>query len=155
NVVGRSIKVNNVLVTIVGVLPSEFTGVQQPVAEPPDISFPLALDTQLNTFPEKGPPRLAQPTYWWLLVMGRLKPGATAAQVQGNLEGVFQQTARSGMDAFLKSLTDSERAMSSNRDRTAVPHLRVDSGARGVYDVNSNELRSLTILTVIVALVLL
>src|SRR5262249_40046905 len=34
NVVGRSIKVNNVLVTIVGVLPAEFTGVQQPVAEP-------------------------------------------------------------------------------------------------------------------------
>ena len=28
--------------------------------------------------------------------MGRLKPGATAAQVQGNLEGVFQQTARGG-----------------------------------------------------------
>jgi predicted permease len=155
NVIGRTVKANNVIVTIVGVLPPEFTGVQQPIAEPPDISFPLALDTQLNTFVEKGPPRLAQPTYWWLLVMGRLKPGATAAQVQGNLEGVFQQHARAGMDAYLQSITENERGMSGNRDRTAVPHLRVDSGARGVYDVNTNELRSLTILMVIVALVLL
>jgi predicted permease len=45
--------------------------------------------------------------------------------------------------------------MSGNQDRTAVPHLRVDSGARGVYDVNTNDLRSLTILMVVVALVLL
>jgi predicted lysophospholipase L1 biosynthesis ABC-type transport system permease subunit len=36
-----------------------------------------------------------------------------------------------------------------------VPRLRIESGARGVYDVNSNELRSLTILTVVVFLVLL
>ena len=155
NVVGRSIKVNGVLVTIVGVLPPDFTGVLQPVAAPPDISLPLALDTQLNVLPDKAGPRLAQATYWWLQVMGRLKPGMTAAQVQGNLEGVFQQTARAGMDAYLRSITESERGMSGNRDRTAVPHLRVDSGARGVYDVNTNDLRSLTILMVVVALVLL
>ena len=48
-VVGKTIKVNNVPVTIVGVIAPEFTGVQQPVAEPPDISVPLALDPQLST----------------------------------------------------------------------------------------------------------
>ena len=36
-----------------------------------------------------------------------------------------------------------------------MPRLRVDSGRRGIYDVNTNELRSVTILTVVVALVLL
>ena len=45
--------------------------------------------------------------------------------------------------------------MSGNRNRTGVPHLRVDSGASGVYDVSTNDLRSLTILIVVVALVLL
>jgi predicted permease len=158
NVVGRTVKVNNVLVTVVGVLSPDFTGVQQPIAELPDMSFPLALDPQLNPTAvniEAEQPRLGQPTYWWLQVMGRLKPGATAAQVQGNLEGVFQQTARAGFESFLNALPEKERSTSQNRDRTAVPHLRVEPGARGVYDVNTNDLRSLTILMVVVALVLL
>jgi len=155
-VVGKSVRINNVLVTIVGVLSPEFTGVQQPVAEPPDISVPLALDQQLstNTGPP-GPPRLMQPTYWWLQVMGRLKPGATAAQVQGNLEGVFQHTARAGLDSYLKSLPETDRSHSFNRTRTEVPRLRVEPGDRGIYDVNTNDLRSMTILSVVVALVLL
>ena len=36
-----------------------------------------------------------------------------------------------------------------------MPHLRVESGSRGIYDVNTNELRAVTILSVVVALVLL
>jgi predicted permease len=154
-VVGKTVKVNNVLVTIVGVISPQFTGVQQPLGTPPDISVPLSLDPQLTTGPATGPPRLSQPTYWWLQVMGRLKPGSTAAQVQGNLESVFQQTARSGLDSYMKSLSDDERGQSGNRNRTEVPRLRVEPGGRGVYDVNTNELRSVTILCVVVALVLL
>jgi predicted permease len=154
-VVGRNISINNVPVTIVGVIAPEFTGVQLPMGELPDVGVPLVLDTPLSTSIEKGPPRLAQPTYWWLQVMGRLKPGATAAQVQGTLEGPFQQTARAGLDSYLKGLSDDERATAVNRGRTQVPRLLVQSAARGVYDVNTNELRSVTILTIVVALVLL
>ncbi|HXW07136.1 MAG TPA: ABC transporter permease [Vicinamibacterales bacterium] len=152
-IVGRTIRVNNVPVTIVGVLPPGFSGVQQPIAEPPDVSLPLALDSQLNPFP--GPPRLSQPTYWWLQVMGRLKRGATSAQVHGNLEGTFQHTARAGLESYLKGLPDEERGTAVNRERKEVPRLIADSGARGVYDVNTTELRAATILTVVVALVLL
>ena len=160
-VLGKTIRVNNVVVTIVGVLPPEFTGVQQPVAEAPDISLPLALDPQLDVSlpPPPGEPqqpeRLAQPTYWWLQVMGRLKPGVTAAQVQANLGTVFQNTARSGMDSYLKSLSDTARNTAMNRSRTEVPVLLADSAKRGVYDVNSTDVRSASILTTIVALVLL
>jgi predicted permease len=152
-VVGKTIRVNNVAVTIVGVLPPEFTGIQTPVSELPDISLPLSVDAQLNVFP--GAPRASQPTYWWLQVMGRLKPGATAAQVQGNFDGVFQQTARAGFDTFLKGLAEADRSTSDIRARSNVPRLRVDSGSRGIYDVNTNELRSATMLGVVVALVLL
>ena len=77
-------------------LPPDFTGVQQPIDEAPEISVPVALLPQLEppapTAPGSTPqpPRLAQPTYWWLQVMGRLKPGATAEQVHGNLgDGAF------------------------------------------------------------------
>ena len=154
-VVGKAIKVNNVPVTIVGVIVPTFSGVQQPVANPPDISLPLSLDPQLSTGPTTGPPRLSQATYWWLQVMGRLKPGVSPAQVQGNLEGVFQSTARSGLDAYLKSLPDEERSRSYNRSRTEVPRLLVEAAGRGMYDVNSNELRSVMILAGVVGLVLL
>jgi predicted permease len=153
-VVGKTVKVNNVPVTIAGVISPQFTGVQQPVGTLPDISVPLALDSQLNPS-VTGPPRLAQPTHWWLQVMGRLKPGATAAQVQGNLEAVFQNTARSGLDSYLKALSDKERSSAVNRTRSEVPRLRVEPGGRGVYDVNTNDLRAVTILSVVVALVLL
>jgi predicted permease len=107
----------------------------------------------LNT--SVGPRRLQQPTHWWLQVMGRLKPGVSAVQVQANLEGVFQHTARSGMDAFLKSLPDDERAAAVNRNRKEIPRLRVEPGGRGIYDANTNDVRALTILTVVVVLVLL
>jgi len=49
NVVGKAIRVNGVPVTIVGVLPPEFTGVQQPMAEAPDISLPVTLQPQLES----------------------------------------------------------------------------------------------------------
>ena len=152
-VLGKTIRVNNVVVTIVGVLPPEFTGVQQPVAEPPDIGLPLALDPQFDT--AIGDPRLGQPTYWWVQVMGRLKPGATAEQVKGNLEGVFRATARAGMDNYLKGLSETVRAESRNSNRTEIPHLIVDSARHGVYEVNATDMRSATILSVVVALVLL
>jgi predicted permease len=153
-VVGKTFNVSNVAVTIVGVLPPDFTGVQQPVADAPDIGLPLALVPQVDTF-NATQPRLSQPTYWWLQVMGRLKPGATAAQVKGNLEGVFRSTARAGMDGYLKGLPESDRGSAMNRTRTEVPHLLVDSARHGVYDVGSNDVRSATILSVVVALVLL
>ncbi len=153
NVVGKTVRMNNVLVTIVGVLDPNFTGVQQPVAELPDVSLPLALLPQLDASP--GPSRVSQPTYWWLQIMGRLAPGATPEQVQGNLEGVFKNTARAGLDQYLKGLTDVERSTSRNRDRTQVPQLLVEPGNRGIYDVSPTELRAVTILSVVVALVLL
>ena len=67
NVVDKTVNVNGVLLTIVGVVEPGFTGIQQPVGEPPDVSVPLVLDTQLNP----GPPaaassRLGQATFWWL-----------------------------------------------------------------------------------------
>ena len=153
--VGKVLRINNVAVTIVGVLPPDYIGVQQTVSDPPEVAVPLALDGQLSTGPTEQSTRLKQPTYWWLQVMGRLKPGGTPTQVQGNLEGVFQQTARAGLSQYLSSLSETERGTMRNRNRTEVPRLRVDSGSRGVYDVNTTDKRAVTILSVVVALVLL
>jgi Acidobacterial duplicated orphan permease len=120
----------------------------------------MALDAQLNppaTTPPGTPivPRLSAPTTWWLQVMGRLKPGVTAAQVQANLGAVFQHTARAGFDGFMASLSADTRSSSRYQNRTEVPRLVVDSGARGIYDVNVSDERAVTILSVVVVLVLL
>jgi predicted permease len=154
-VVGRTVSVNNVPVTIVGVISPEFTGIQQTAAEPPDLTVPLAIDPQLTVGSDEQKARLSQPTYWWLQVMGRLKPGSSVAQVQANFESMFQHTARAGLDTYLKSLTDEQRATSGNRSRTEVPRLVIEPGSRGIYDVNTTDLRAVTILTVVVGLVLL
>jgi predicted permease len=150
-VIGSRVHINNVPVAIVGVLAPEYIGVQQPVGDAPDVGLPLSLESQLLT----GQTRLNQPTYGWLQVMGRLKPGLTAAQTQGNLGGVFEHTARAGLESYLVSLSATARASSNNQNRSELPQLIVDSGARGVYDVNESDRRAVTILSVVVALVLL
>jgi predicted permease len=152
-VIGRAFRVNDVVVTIVGVLPAEFTGIQTPIAPARDISMALAIVPQLSTTGIDA--RLNDATFWWLQIMGRLKPGSTAAQVQGNLEGVFRQSARTGFESYMKSASDAIRSAASNQNRTEVPRLIVDSGARGFYDVNTTDTRTATILSVVVGLVLL
>jgi predicted permease len=155
-IIGKAVRANNVLVTIVGVLSPQFTGVQRVIAEAPELTLPLALDPQLNpTGPPNSPPRLSQPTYYWLQVIGRLKPGATIDQVTGNLEDVFQQAAREGMATYLASLPPAERESSSNRNRTEVSRLQASSAAQGVYDNDPASLRSVTIISVVVGLILL
>jgi len=155
NVVGKTIRLNNVITTIVGVLEPDFTGVQNTTDELLDVSFPLSLFPQID--PSVGPTanRLQQPTYWWLQVMGRLKPGATPEQVKGNLEAVFQNTARAGLAQYIKGLSETDRGASGNQNRTEVPKLLVEPGNRGIYDVSPVAVRSAMILSVVVVLVLL
>ena len=156
DVLGSLVRVNNAPVTIVGVLPPEFTGVQQAVDEAPDISIPMALEPQV-TLPRSSlqGSLLDAPNFWWVQVMGRLKPGVTAAQVHGNLSGVFQHSARADYDAFLSKRSPEEQSRFSPKDPSAVPELLVDSGSRGMYSVNASEFRAVLVLGGIVALVLL
>ena len=156
--IGKTVRINNVPVTIVGVI-SPFVDMQAAIDEPPDIAVTLAMEARLNT---SGPPpgqanipRISNATYWWLQVVGRAKPGVTPAQVQANLENVFRNTARTHLDAYLAGLTPEARSTSNNRNRSEIPRLIVDSGSHGVYDVRTTDTSSVTMLSVAVLLVLL
>ena len=136
SVLGKVVSANLVQVTIVGVLPRAFTGIQQPVAVPADITFPVNLEPQINRPPVINGvaiSRLVQPTYWWLQVMGRLKPGRISEQVEGNLAGVFQATARAGLDSYLAGLTDrgASRFVQPEPDRGAA----IAGGAGRAWDL--------------------
>lgn len=151
DIVGKAITVNTVPVTIVGVLEPGYAGIQLAVQTAPDIVFPIALEAQISGQES----RLDKPTYWWLQVMSRLKPGVTPAQVEGNLGEVFRQSARAGLDAYLQAAPESERNNSRNRSRAEIPALMVDSGSRGIYDANTSDTRIVAVLGGVVALVLL
>jgi predicted permease len=157
-VVGKVVQLNNTPVTIVGVTTPELTGIQRVLENPSDLTLPVVLDTQLNAQlggPPGTPPRLQQPTWWWLQIVGRSKPGITAAQVEGNLDGVFRAKAREGFDSFLAALPEADRGAERNQNRTQVPHLRVQSAARGVYDNDADQMRAVTILSIVVGMILL
>jgi predicted permease len=150
-VLGKTISINKVPVTIVGVTPASFTGTQLVNAPLQDFTMPLRLDDQISG----DDPRMNDATAWWVQMTGRLKPGITFAQVKGNLEPVFQHQARAGLEAFLAAASEKERNLSRNQGRTAVPQLLVDSASRGTYDTDSLQMRALSLLSAVAMLVLM
>ncbi|MEM6704639.1 MAG: ADOP family duplicated permease [Acidobacteriota bacterium] len=148
-VLGESLQVGRIAATIVGVLPADYSGIQNPGASAEDLHLPLSLSQAM------GGSELLDATYFWVQIMGRLAPGATAEQVAGNLQGPFAATSSDAIVSYVEGLTEEQAARSYNQDLGAVPRLLVDSGARGVYDPSPNVARDASILAVIVCLVLL
>lgn len=164
SIVGKTVRMNTTQVTIVGVLPATYIGIQRMADTPRDVTVPFVREKELylataSPFVTAAAPprhRLDEPTNWYIQIAGRLKPGVTLEQVKGNLGGPFQQAARAGMDGFMAGLTADERKLSRNqRDTSAVPELLALPGARGVYDLDTTSQRSASILSVIVVLLLL
>jgi predicted permease len=152
-VIGQSFRMNNVPVTIVGITAPHYAGVLRLGATAPDITLPLAADGRVNVSQAR---RYQEPTTWWLIAIGRLKPGLTHAQVAGNLNGPFQAAARAGMDAYLDALTPEQRSLSINQRRgTSVPEIVARSAAQGVYDADLNSRRSAAVVGVVVTILLL
>ena len=151
-IVGQSVRINNTPVTIVGVTAPAYGGVMRLSSEAPEVTMALAADSVMNPTQR----RMAEPTSWWILVLGRLKPGVTFEQVIGNLEGPFQASARAGMDSYMAALAPEHRGLSINQRRgDAVPRLVARSGARGIYDTDNTTRRSAAIVSVVVTILLL
>jgi len=141
-IVGRSIQINRVPTEIVGVAARGFDGTMQ-AGESPDVSVPLS--HYLRFQPDRS--ARAEPGYWWIRLMGRLRPGATPAQARASLEPLFRGVAREGwlagsaMDGAGEPMPDD-------------PSLIFESGAQGENDVRRQLARPLTVLMGLVSLVL-
>ncbi|MEO5958114.1 MAG: ADOP family duplicated permease [Opitutaceae bacterium] len=94
-VVGKSILLNRVPVTIIGVTAAGFGGVIAGTSVP--ITAPLALTEQI--YPEADQMALLGAGRWWMRIMGRLKPGVASDQMRAGLEGVFREVAALGWNA--------------------------------------------------------
>jgi predicted permease len=161
SVLGRVVSINGQPVTIVGVTPRDFAGIQRLGGDPPDVMVPLAYDAVFSPprqIPNEKPQatRMTQPTNWWLQIVGRLKPDASIEQTRANFATVFQNTAKAGMAEYMASLTTEEKNLADNRQRgDAVPELLVKSAAHGYYDIDPQAQRSAGFLAVVVVIVLL
>ena len=87
SVVGKTIDVNRSPVVIVGVTPEGFDGPR--MTESSDITLP---DRRRGASDSDGP--RAAVSFWWLQMMGRLKPGVTREQALAELQPTFAETVR-------------------------------------------------------------
>lgn len=134
-VVGRSIKVAGVALTIVGVTPRRFTGLQVDVA--PGVSVPIGLLGALTGM--TSPDALPQINY----VVARLAPHSTVAAAEAQLAAVWPavrtaaapRTLDAGeldqFNAMRLRVTSLDRGFSPSRTRYADP-LRVLAAATGL-----------------------
>jgi predicted permease len=145
SVIGKTIQVNRVPVTLIGVTPPGFAGTMQ-IGESVDISLPLAQHGRFQ--PDRANSR-AQPWYWWIRVMGRLDAGVTAEEARASLEPIFQVTAREGW------LAGTGRDDGAGAKMPEVSTLAADPGGQGENDRRRVYAESLRILMGLVGVLLL
>ena len=132
--VGKTIYLNGIPFTIIGVTGPRFFGIV--VGHPPDVTVPMTMYPVLNP----GGMELNNPGSWWLTPMARLKPGVSTAQATADLSAILEHYLEAqgpAMGLKAKSLS-----------------MRLEPGAWGL-SIRSKGLRFATLLMTLVGLVLL
>lgn len=139
-VVGRTITVNMVRVTIIGVTPPGFTGAKS-VQTAPDLFLPLSSQPLVEPRGRNGSLLGASsPEIWWLNIMGRTKAGTS------------EQAAQAALDVSLSAAVRSSMRLDA---KTTIPRLDLLDGSRGLFLSKQMFGTPLELLMVLVALVLL
>jgi predicted permease len=90
--IGRTIELNAVPFTIVGVAEQRFTGITP--GSDYDVWVPLSNQQRINPLkgmdPLGGQDRHHDTAFWWLTIVGRQKPGTSPAQAQAMVSGIFR-----------------------------------------------------------------
>ena len=90
---GQPILINNLPFTVIGVTPSEFFGVDPAAA--PDVYLPMHASLLLD--PDGTQPYLDQ-NYYWIEMMGRLRPGCQPRAGAGRARGAVRPVGRHDRD---------------------------------------------------------
>src|SRR5437588_359246 len=136
NAIGQSIFVDNVPFTVIGVAPPEFFGVDPAAA--PDLYLPLHTNVLVDG---AGAARMyGDGNFYWIEMMGRLRPGVSMAQAQAALAPRFHQWVAG------TAKTDGERAK--------LPALILNPGAEGLGSLRRQYSKPLYVLLAMVGLIL-
>jgi predicted permease len=137
DVIGKTIEVNLRPVTIIGVNPREFTGASS-VQVSPDVFLPFSMEPVVA--PNDAKSLLTDPAQWWVLVMGRMRPG------------VSDESARGAMDVLLSNAVRSTMTVEKGQ---SVPRFAMQDGSRG-EDLNGERFsRPVYVLMALAGVVLL
>jgi len=142
SVIGRAVGLNGVPFTIAGVTPPEFFGVNAELA--PDIWIPMREEPGLTPWgvqPDKGNSMFADARWWWIMIMGRLKPGITQDQARAEVDLLFQQSITAGWDAPKKP--------------EELPHIEFVPASKGLHLLRERFSKPLLILMTAASLILL
>ncbi len=140
NAVGQVVLINNLPFTVLGVTPPGFFGVDP--AGAPDVYVPIHANELIGAADQFGfrATRYLDAHYYWIQIMGRLRPGVSPAQAQAALAPRFRQWVAS------TAINDGERAN--------LPELVVDSGAGGLGTLRRTYSQPLYVLMSMVGLIL-
>jgi predicted permease len=98
SVLGRTVRLDSTTATIVGVADPHFTNLTpgKPLDTPP-----LAADAISDR--QRHEDRLSDPTNWWVVILGRLKPGVSIGQAQAAATTIFGSETLHRAAPFFKS----------------------------------------------------
>jgi predicted permease len=138
--VGQSILIDNLPFTVVGVTPPEFFGVDPGAA--PDVYLPMHTNELMGAVNQFGfrPEFYLDSHYYWIQIMGRLRPGVSLGQAQAALAPAFQQWVAS--------------TASTDAQRRNLPELVVENGAGGLDSLRRRYSKALYLLMLLVGLIL-
>jgi macrolide transport system ATP-binding/permease protein len=136
NAIGQSILVDNIPFTVIGVAPPEFFGVDPAVA--PDLYLPLHANVLIDG--AAAARMYGDGNFYWIEMMGRLRPAVSMAQAQAVLAPRFHQWVAT------TAKTDGERAK--------LPALILNPGAEGLGSLRRQYSKPLYVLLTMVGLIL-
>ena len=123
SVVGKTVLLNKVPCTIVGVAEAKFDSLSP--GNPVQIWIPLAVLPQLE---KPWNNREVDSTNWWLVIAGRLQPGVTKEQAQAVISTLFVNETTSGTKPMFKpedgpaiSLAPMEEILTGSRPGISAP----------------------------------
>jgi len=138
DVLGQIITVNQSKLTIIGVNPSRFTGAKN-VLQSPDLFVPISLEPLLTVQRQKETD-LKNSNFWWVNIVGRVKPGVAESEAQQGLRVQFEAAVRS-----LLTIKAGE----------TIPKLQLANGSRGLHWADGIFRKPILVLLALTGLVLL
>ena len=101
--IGKTIRLNNIPFTIIGVADARFDSLSP--GRIYDVWVPLSSLAQLSPHPWVKA-RATDVYSWWLVIIGRLKPGVTSGQAQAEVTGLFRNDMLHGAKPLAKPADD-------------------------------------------------
>jgi predicted permease len=137
NVLGQTITLNQVPMTIVGVNPRGFTGADDSQVSP-DVFVPLSMQPVVDPRGKKS--YLDGSEVWWLKIMGRAKPGVKDSQALAILSSQLDAAVRGTMTV---------------KPGESIPRLAISDGSRGNHIGDNDFEKPAYVLLALTGLVLL